>query len=111
MTFAGSAITADSASAFEIAGQTLTKGGVVTISGTPVSYAGNGGDVVVGSSTEGLGGVIMSGFGGEMGGARQTESANANGTVFQGNAQGQRNSNLSSALGALIAGLVGLVML
>lgn len=64
-TFNGSTYTAGSGSAFLISGQALTEGGVVTVAGTPISYASNGGDVVVGTSTEGvnIGGLIMSGFG------------------------------------------------
>lgn len=46
-------------------GQTLSPGGVVTVSGTPASYAAAGTDVGVGTSTEavGIGGLIVSGFG------------------------------------------------
>ncbi len=65
-TFNGATYTADSSSEFVIGSQTLSEGGVVTVGGTPISYAPNGGDVVVGTSTEavGIGGLIMSGFGG-----------------------------------------------
>lgn len=71
-TFNGSTYTAGSGSDFLIGSQTLTKGGVVTVAGTPISYASNGGDVVVGTSTEAvnIGGLIMSGFG--NGGASTT---------------------------------------
>ena len=64
-TFNGSTYTAGTASDFLIGGQTLSEGGVVTVAGTPISYASNGGDVVVGSSTEPvkIGGLILSGFG------------------------------------------------
>ena len=67
VTFDGSTYTADSASSFIINSQTLTKGGVITVQGTPISYAVAGTDVVVGTSTEavGLGGYIMSGLGAE----------------------------------------------
>lgn len=65
VTFDGSTYTADSSSNFIIDSQTLTKGGVVTVHGTPVSYAASGTDVVVGTSTEavGVGGYIMNGLG------------------------------------------------
>lgn len=65
ITFDGSTYTADSSSNFVIDDQTLTKGGVITVQGNPISYAADGKDVVMGSSTEavGLGGYIMSGFG------------------------------------------------
>ena len=71
-TFNGSTYTADSGSHFIIGSQTLTEGGVVTVAGTPISFASNGGDVVVGTSTEAvnIGGLIMSGFG--NGGASTT---------------------------------------
>lgn len=66
ITFDGSTYTADYSSNLVLDGQTLTKGGVITVQSTPISYAADGKDVVVGSSTEavGLGGYIMSGFGG-----------------------------------------------
>lgn len=65
VTFDGLTYTADSSSNFIIDSQTLTKGGVITVQGTPVSYAAAGTDIVVGTSTEGvgLGGYIMSGLG------------------------------------------------
>lgn len=64
-TFNGSTYTAGTGSDFVIGSQTLTEGGVVTVAGTPISFASNGGDVVVGASTEAvnIGGLIMSGFG------------------------------------------------
>ena len=66
ITVNGVTYTADASSDFVIAGQTLTPGGVVTVSGTPISYAAAGTDVVVGTSTEAvdIGGLILSGFGG-----------------------------------------------
>ncbi len=71
-TFNGSTYTAGIGSDFIIGSQTLTEGGVVTVAGTPISYASNGGDVIVGTSTEAvnIGGLIMSGFG--NGGATTT---------------------------------------
>ncbi|KAF6221593.1 hypothetical protein HO133_001559 [Letharia lupina] len=71
-TFHGSTYTAGTGSDFLIGSQTLTEGGVVTVAGTPISYASNGRDVVVGTSTEAvkIGGLIMSGFG--NGGASTT---------------------------------------
>lgn len=64
--FNGSMYTAVAGSGFVIGGQTLTEGGMVTVAGTPISYASGGADVVVGMRTEevGIGGLIMSGFGG-----------------------------------------------
>ena len=59
--------TENSAGEFIISGQTLAKGGEITVSGTPVSFEAGGTGVVVGSSTEavGVGGWIMSGLGHE----------------------------------------------
>ena len=56
MTFNGQTYTADSASKFVIAGQTLTPDGIITVSGTPISEAASGsGLVAIGSSTQVLG--------------------------------------------------------
>ncbi|CAD6587550.1 MAG: hypothetical protein ASARMPREDX12_002934 [Alectoria sarmentosa] len=65
VSFGGSIYSADSSSNFIIGSQTLTEVGVITVEGTPISYAAAGTDVVVGTSTEavGLGGYIMSGLG------------------------------------------------
>ncbi|KAK0510666.1 hypothetical protein JMJ35_007098 [Cladonia borealis] len=54
LSFDGSSYTADASSDFIIDGHTLTPGGVITISGTPISYDGSGNDVVIGPSTESL---------------------------------------------------------
>lgn len=71
-TFNGSTYAAGTGSDFIIGSQTLTEGGVLTVAGTPISYASDGGDVIVGTSTEAvnIGGLIMSGFG--NGGAATT---------------------------------------
>ena len=54
LTFAGSTYTADASSDFIISGQILTPGGVINISGTPISYDGSGNNVVISTSTESL---------------------------------------------------------
>ena len=54
LTLDGSTYTADASSDFIIDGQTLTPGGVITVSGTPISYDGSGNDMVKGTSTESL---------------------------------------------------------
>lgn len=66
ITFDGSTYTADTSKDSVIAGQTLAPRGVITVSGTPISYAAAGTNAVVGSSTEavGIGGLNTSGFGG-----------------------------------------------
>ncbi|MCJ1382305.1 hypothetical protein MMC17_005418 [Xylographa soralifera] len=83
----------ESASRFVVGSQTLTNGGVITVAGTMVSLASGGGDVVVGTSTQvlGLGGIIMSPFGGGL----QTTTTRAVGTggvgiPFEGRAVGRR---------------------
>ena len=66
ITFGGSTYLADSASNFVIDGQTLSRGGTINVDGTQLSYGQDGTDVVIGTSTEGvgLGRYIMSGFSG-----------------------------------------------
>ncbi|KAL9117024.1 MAG: hypothetical protein Q9187_006443 [Circinaria calcarea] len=63
-TVAGDIYTADSASIFVINGQTLTPGGIITVSGTPISLAISPSqtDIVIGTSTQPLGDIIMGGF-------------------------------------------------
>lgn len=65
ITFEESTYTANSLSNFVIDNQTLTKGGIITVQGTPISYAAASTDVAVGTSTEavGIGGYIMSRLG------------------------------------------------
>ena len=70
LTLNGQIITANSASDYVYAGQTLVPGGApITLSGTLVSLGAAGTNVIVGTSTEsvGLGGLIISGFGGTGG--------------------------------------------
>lgn len=52
ITFDGSIFTADASSDFTINGQTLSPGGNVDVSETPISYPLGGTAVVVGTSTE-----------------------------------------------------------
>lgn len=64
ITFDRSTYTADTSSDFIIDSQTLAPGGVITIGGTPISYAAAGKDVVIGTSTEAVGiGNLMRGLG------------------------------------------------
>ena len=94
LTFAGSTYT-EKSSAFLIDGQTLSKGGVITVSGTPISFAAAGTDVVVGSSTEALqlGSYIVGGFG--SGSPTNVGGTTASGTSgpFTGN-QPRLDSNI-----------------
>jgi len=54
MSFDGQIFTANAASDFVIDGQTLTPGGMITVSGTPISEAPGATNVVIGTSTEAL---------------------------------------------------------
>ena len=66
-TFDGQVYTENSASEFAIGIATITPGApAITVSGMPISVASGASDVVVGTSTLGLGGVIMGGFGGGL---------------------------------------------
>ena len=65
ITLGGQTYTADSASDFIVGSQTLTRGAsAITVSGTLISLAPAGTDVVIGTSTQGVGNLIMSGFAG-----------------------------------------------
>ncbi|MCJ1438064.1 hypothetical protein MMC27_007451 [Xylographa pallens] len=83
----------ESASRFIVGSQILTDGGAITVAGTVVSLASGGGDVVVGTSTQGLGlgGIILSPFGGGL----QSTTTRVVGTggvgvPFEGRAVGKR---------------------
>ncbi|MCJ1475169.1 hypothetical protein MMC13_003829 [Lambiella insularis] len=80
LTLEGQTYTMDSASDFIIGSQTLAPGAVITVSGTPVSLAATPTDAVVGTSTEGLGVLIISGLGGGV----------PSSTPFKGGAAGSR---------------------
>ena len=54
LTFAGSTYTANSASQFIVAGQTLAPGAIISVSGTPISLASGGAVAVVGTNTQTL---------------------------------------------------------
>ena len=102
ITFDGSTYTADASSDFVIDGQTLAPGGVITVNGTPISYAAAGTDVVIGKSTEavGVGNFIMSGLGNGP-----DEPANTGVVQFTGNALSQ-NKPAKEALIILFGALV-----
>lgn len=104
ITFDGSTYTADESSDFMINGQTLVPGAVITISGTPISYASGGTDIVIGTSTEavGIGGLIMSGLGGG--------SARTGAVAFTSGAMGERRWS-SAVLGAAVALSICLVLI
>ena len=102
ITFDGSTYIADASSDFIIDGQTLTPGGVITINGTPISYAAAGTAVVIGTSTEavGIGNLIMSGLGNGPNGP-----ANTNVVQFTGDAL-SRNKPAKGALVMLFGALI-----
>ena len=54
LTFAGSTYTANAASQFIVAGQTLAPGAIISVSGTPISLASGGTVAVVGTNTQTL---------------------------------------------------------
>ncbi len=87
ITFDGSTYTADASSDFVIDGQTLAPGGVITINGTPVSYAAAGTDVVIGTSTEAVGvaNLIMSGLGNGPNGPANTSVVQFTGDALSRN--------------------------
>ena len=102
ITFDGSTYTVDASSEFVIDGQTLAPGGVITINGTPVSYAAAETDVVIGTSTEavGMGNLIMSGLGNGPNG-----SANTGMVQFTGDALSQ-NKPAKGAVMILFGALI-----
>lgn len=55
LTIGDSSITANSNSQFVIGGQTLTPGGTVTVSGTPIQLGSDASSAVIGTSTEAVG--------------------------------------------------------
>lgn len=101
MTFAGNTYTLDSASAFDIDGQTLTKGGAINLSGVALSYPNTGGDVIVGTSTEALGSVIMNGL------SEGPSSTGSNAAAFSGGAD--HLGGLSWKMIGAVVGILGLI--
>lgn len=71
-------VTANSQHQYIVGTQTLIPGVAITVSGTPVSLAPSGTQILVGTSTDGLGNFIMSGLGAGPG---STVGANASGVV------------------------------
>ena len=82
LTIGSSVYTAGSNSEFVVGTQTLEPGSAITVSGTVVSLDPAATEAVVGTSTEGIGALIMSGFGGGVGG-----NATATITPFTGGAE------------------------
>ncbi len=100
LTIGSQTVTANAQGQYIIGGQTLTPGGVITVSGTPISLAPGVSDVVLGTSTEGLGGAIIGGFGPT---AEATPKATGSIEGFKGEAATARRSHLCVILGVMVA--------
>ena len=88
-------LTSNSQGQYDIDGQTLTPGNAITISGTRISLAPDGNDVVVGTKTEALGASITAGLHPSSSGTAEQD--------FQGKALGARDG-LRSSLMVVLAG-------
>ena len=98
LTINAQTVTADSLTQYVIDSQTLTRGGVITVSGTKISLASNASDVVVGTSTEALGPSITAKI-----------SSSPNGTevqTFRGDALGARDGLWGSSMMLLVSFVV-----
>lgn len=101
LTIGSQTITANSLSQYIIGAQTLTPGGVITVSGTRIFLAQGGTDVVVGTSTEALGGSVVVVGGGGNGNGNGTS---AGGEAFTGGAGDSRRRGRGLWMkGALLA--------
>lgn len=106
LTIGSQTVTANNQGQYIVGGQTLTPGGVITVSGTTISLAPGVSDVVLGTSTEGLGGAIMGGFGPTMTtGATVGATVGTTGSVegFKGDATMARRNHLYVILGVMMA--------
>ena len=88
-------LTSNSLGQYNIDGQTLTPGDAITVSGTTISLASDGSDVVVGTKTEAPGAYITAGL---------RPGSNGTAVQFQGRALGTRDGLLRSSI-VLLAGL------
>ena len=88
-------LTSNSLGQYNINGKTLTPGDAITVSGTTVSLASDGSDVVVGTRTEAPGAYITAGL---------RPGSNGTAVQFQGRALGMRDGLLCSSM-VLLAGL------
>ena len=103
LTIGSQTVTANAQGQYIIDGQTLTPGGVVTVSGTRISLAADETDVVVGTSTEGLGGYIMGGF--NPGGPSPSGGSNGTGPGVLGFAGGASSDRRVLWIEALLMGV------
>ena len=94
----GQTVTANSLGQYSIDNQTLTPGGVITVSGSKISLAPNASDLIIGTSTEALGPSVSAYLGA---GPKGTEVQK-----FTGNALGARDGLWSSSMMLLMSFLL-----
>ncbi|CAF9910012.1 MAG: hypothetical protein ALECFALPRED_006132 [Alectoria fallacina] len=94
LTINGQTMTANSLGQYDINGQTLTSGGMITVSGTMISLAPDASDAVVGTSTEALTANIAAAF---SSGPKIT-----GGQTFEGSTSGARDGLWSSSMVVLV---------
>ena len=113
LTLGDQLVTANSASGYTVGSQTLVPGGpAITFSGTRISLAPSASDIIIGSSTEALGSIILGGFGPSRT-ATSTGAGSANATaidaeVFTGGAELANTISSWGAATFLVA--IGLVV-
>ena len=98
LTISGQTVTANSLGQYSIDNQTLTAGGVITVSGSKISLAPNASDLIIGTRTETLGPSVSAYIG-----------SGPNGTEIQrftGNALGTSDGLWSSSMMLLISFLL-----
>lgn len=98
LTISGQTVTVNSLGQYSIENQTLTPGGVITVSGSKISLALNASDLIIGTSTEALGPSVTASLG-----------SGSNGTEvqkFTGYALGARDGLWSSSMMLLVSFLL-----
>ena len=98
LTISGQTVTANSLGQYSIDNQTLTPGGVITVSGSKISLAPNASDLIIGTSTEALGPSVSANLGS---GPKGTEVQK-----FTGNALGASDGLWSSSTMLLVSFLL-----
>ena len=104
-TMGSQTVSANDKGQYIIGSQTLTAGGVVTVSGTPVSVGPSATDVVVGSSTEALGPYIVGGLGAGPGAG---PNASTSPLAFEGH--GERLEALFGTCCAAVGAIIMMVL-
>ena len=97
-TISGQTITANSLGQYSFDNQTLTPGGVITISGSKISLAPNASDLIIGTSTEALGPSVSAYLGSGPSGKEVQK--------FTGNALGASDGLWSSSMMLLVSFLL-----